>query len=71
MCVESSKNKETTQQRSFTIPQSGSFSTIPEGEAKGGGGGGWRGVGKLSLFISQGQVNSIKINSFSELCSIN
>ena len=37
ICVESSKNKETTQQRSFTIPQSGSSSTIPEGEAKEGG----------------------------------
>ena len=31
--------KEPTQQRSSTIPQSGSSSTIPEGE--GGGGGGW------------------------------
>ena len=45
------KKTETTQQRSSTS----SSSTIPEEEAGGGGGGG------VSLIISQGQVNSIKV----------
>ena len=52
------KKTETTQQRSSTIPQSGSSSTIPEEEAGGGVGGLGGGV---SLIISQGQVNSIKV----------
>ena len=52
------KKTETTQQRSSTIPESGSSSTIPEEEAGGGVGGLGGGV---SLIISQGQVNSIKV----------
>ena len=54
ICVETSKKQkqkkktETTQQRSSTS----SSSTIPEEEAGGGG---------VSLIISQGQVNSIKV----------
>ena len=49
------KKTETTQQRSSTS----SSSTIPEEEAGGGVGGG--GGGGVSLIISQGQVNSIKV----------
>ena len=61
ICVETSKNKknrETTQQRSFTIPQRGSLSTIPEGEEGGGreGGGGQR---VLSLF--KDQLSPVKV----------
>ena len=50
------KKTETTQQRSSTS----SSSTIPEEEAGGGVGGGGGGGG-VSLIISQGQVNSIKV----------
>ena len=64
ICVETSKNKknrETTQQRSSTIPQRGSLSTIPEGEEGGGREG--RG-GAKSLIIVQGPVKSSKSYSF-------
>ena len=79
MCVESSKNKETTQRRSFTIPQSGSSSTIPEGEAKGGGGGDGVGWGNwvfsflkdklipLKLIASKSCVLLIKIHVVSKI----